>query len=253
MTTDTTNMHPSYVVVSIEGNIGSGKSTLLKYLKDICKDGDTMCVRHPDTGEEVVRNVVFLQEPVDKWATICDDNGVTMLEKFYENKKKYAFAFQMMAYISRLELLQTACREHPDAIIITERSLYTDKHVFTKMLHDTYDIETIEKAIYDEWFHTFSSEFRMSGMVYLKTHPEKCASRIQKRSRDGEGSIPTNYLSLCEDYHESMMKRESVCDYMRHDKRDTEILILDGNNEFDDKKDEWTNDVKRYLGKIVYS
>ena len=58
--------HPSYVVVSIEGNIGSGKSTLLKYLKEICKDEGTMCVKHPDTGEDVIRNVVFLQEPVDK-------------------------------------------------------------------------------------------------------------------------------------------------------------------------------------------
>ena len=246
-------MHSFYVVVSIEGNIGSGKSTLLKYLKDTCKNGGTMILKHPDTGEDVTRKVVFLQEPVDKWATICDDAGVTMLEKFYKDKKKYAFAFQMMAYISRLELLQKACREHPDAIIITERSLYTDKHVFTKMLHDTLDIETIEKAIYDEWFHTFSSEFKMSGMVYLKTQPERCASRIHKRSRDGEGSIPTNYLSLCEDYHETMMNVENVCDYMRCDKRDTEILVLDGNHEFDDKKDEWVDEVKTYLGKIAYS
>ena len=50
-----------------------------------------------------------------------------------------------------------------------------------------------------------------------------------------------------------MMKGENVCDYMCDDKRDIDILILDGNNEFDDKKDEWTDDVKRYLGKIVYS
>ena len=121
------------------------------------------------------------------------------------------------------------------------------------MLHDTFDIETIEKTIYDEWFHTFSSEFKMSGMVYLKTQPEKCSSRIHKRSRDGEGAIPTSYLSLCEDYHEAMMKRENVCDYMRDGKRDTEILVLDGNSEFADKKDEWTDNVKTYLGKIVYA
>ena len=30
-------------------------------------------------------NVVFLKEPVDEWETITDENGSTILEKFYEN------------------------------------------------------------------------------------------------------------------------------------------------------------------------
>jgi peptide-methionine (S)-S-oxide reductase len=53
--------------ISIEGNIGSGKSTLLKALEEKYK------------GE---KQIIFLKEPVDDWATIKDDKGITMLEKF---------------------------------------------------------------------------------------------------------------------------------------------------------------------------
>ena len=74
-------------IVSIEGNIGSGKSTLLETLKTIFKENS---------------NIVFLREPVDEWEKIKDKDGNTMLQKFYANQKEYSFAFQMMAYISRL-------------------------------------------------------------------------------------------------------------------------------------------------------
>ena len=71
-------------IISIEGNIGTGKSTLVQMLKDTYKNNN---------------NVVFLQEPVDMWNTIKDSNGETILSKFYGNQEKYAFSFQMMAYI----------------------------------------------------------------------------------------------------------------------------------------------------------
>ena len=87
-------MNTGYTIVSIEGNIGSGKSTLLSNLRETLKDRT---------------DIVFLKEPVDEWEKITDENGVTMLEKFYSNQKNYSFPFQMMAYISRLALLKEAC------------------------------------------------------------------------------------------------------------------------------------------------
>ena len=62
----------SLKIISIEGNIGSGKTTLLGKLKEKYADN---------------KNIVFLKEPVDDWATITDIDGVTMLEKFYANQK----------------------------------------------------------------------------------------------------------------------------------------------------------------------
>lgn len=77
-------------LISIEGNIGSGKSTFVEELKRNIHN-ERMC---------------FLEEPVDIWNTIVDKDGITMLENYYKDSKKYAFSFQMMAYISRLSILK---------------------------------------------------------------------------------------------------------------------------------------------------
>jgi deoxyadenosine/deoxycytidine kinase len=122
-------------VVSIDGNIGSGKSTLMANLREYYNDKV---------------DVVFLKEPVDEWAEIKDENGITILEKFYENSEKYAFSFQMMAYISRLKVLKDAVKniKHTSkkTILISERSLYTDKMVFAQMLYNSNNIEFIETS-----------------------------------------------------------------------------------------------------------
>lgn len=96
-------------IISIEGNIGSGKSTLLGNVKKALAGNP---------------NIVFLKEPVDDWEKIRDKEGSTMLQKFYADQEKYSFSFQMMAYVSRLALLRDTIRENPNAIIISERSLY---------------------------------------------------------------------------------------------------------------------------------
>jgi deoxyadenosine/deoxycytidine kinase len=201
-------------LVSIEGNIGSGKSTLLANLR-----------KHFDGNHRVV----FLKEPVDEWEQIKDQSGVTMLEKFYADQEKYSFPFQMMAYISRLKLLretylrQLNSTEKTQIIVITERSLFTDKLVFAKMLYDTGKIEHINYQIYLKWFHTFADDFPIHKIIYVQTAPEVCHARIGKRSREGEDNIPLDYLVACNQYHENMLDKSSsecVCQ---------EQLVLNGN------------------------
>ena len=165
-----------YTIVSIEGNIGSGKSTLLSSLREHYKDNS---------------NVVFLKEPVDEWEKIKDENGETILKKFYADQEKYSFPFQMMAYVSRLKVLRDTLKtikndtDNKNIVIITERSLYTDKMVFAKMLYDSKKIEHVNYQIYLNWFDTFSDEFPVNKVVYVKTSPDKCYQRIVKRSRTG--------------------------------------------------------------------
>ena len=88
------------VIVSFDGNIGSGKSTIVKYLKNnyynYCKKNSKDL------------NICFLQEPVTFWESIKDDDGKNIIEHFYEDNERYSFAFQMMAYISRLKLIKDA-------------------------------------------------------------------------------------------------------------------------------------------------
>ena len=219
----------SNTIISIEGNIGSGKSTLLSNLQEEFKDN---------------KNIIFLKEPVDEWETFCDEKGTTMLEKFYGDQEKYSFPFQMMAFISRLSLLKDSITKNPGSIFITERSLYTDKMVFAKMLYDTGKIELINYKIYLKWFETFISECDVNYIIYVKTDPEICFNRIMKRSRAGESNIPIEYLKNCHTYHENMLDKSSndcVCDNQ---------LILDGNIDIYDNKEclkEWIDKIKKIV------
>jgi len=221
-------------IVSIEGNIGSGKSTLLEYLKKIWADKKIQN-----------KKIIFLKEPVDEWEKIKDEQGITILEKFYENQEKYSFSFQMMAYISRLKLLKDVIenkKEDESIIIITERSLYTDKMVFAKMLYDNKKIEHINYLIYLNWFDTFIKDFPLDKIIYIKATPEICLSRIIKRSRQGEGNIPLDYLKQCHEYHENMIN------YLD----DVNKLILDGDidiYESYDKLQKYTSIIIKFISK----
>ena len=192
-------------IISIEGNIGSGKSTLVSYLKQFSK-----------------KKYIFLQEPVDEWSSICDKDGESILSHFYRDSKTYSFQFQMMAYISRLNLLRNVIKENPNAVIITERCLYTDKFVFAKMLYDKGDMTDIEYTIYNTWFSSFIDDIEPSGIICIKTNPEKSYERIVKRNRTGE-NIPLEYLQNCHDYHENWLNNTA-----------TSLIKYDGNVEMDD-------------------
>lgn len=152
-------------IITIEGNIGSGKSTLLAHLKEKYKHNS---------------NIIFLREPVDEWECIKDKEGVTMLEKFYSDQKTYSFSFQMMAYISRLNLLKDAIKTNPDSIIITERSLITDKMVFAKMLYDAGNIEEVNYQIYSKWFDCFACEYPIKKIIYVNSSPKYVTIEFMK-------------------------------------------------------------------------
>ena len=214
-------------IISIEGNIGSGKSTLLSHLREKYKNS---------------QNILFLREPVDEWENIKDENGVTMLQKFYSNQKTYAFSFQMMAYISRLALLKEAIKNNPGAIIITERSLVTDKMVFAKMLYDTGNIEEVNYQIYGKWFECFASEYPIKKVIYVNSSPEICHERIHERARLGESVIPLDYLNTCHNYHSDMM--------ISFTENNNKILELNGNTNIKENEDvltKWLEDIHAFI------
>ena len=181
-------------IVSIEGNIGSGKSTLLKELKK-CDD--------------LNNKFVFVQEPVDEWNNIKDSSGESILQKFYANQEEYAFSFQIMAYITRLRKILDAIEKNPEAVIISERSLETDKYVFAQMLYDDGKIREIDWIIYNYWFNSFLDRIQTNLIIYIKTSPDNCHKRITKRNRSGE-VIPIEYLENCDNYHNNWLKDLTV-------------------------------------------
>jgi deoxyadenosine/deoxycytidine kinase len=229
-------------IISIEGNIGSGKSTLLTHLKLWAK-------------EERCDNIYFALEPVDDWSKISDENGETVLSKFYKDQEKYAFSFQMMAFITRYNKIKMLideilsrnktndkyeydCNKY---IIITERCLYTDKHVFAKMLYHDKKIDEVNFKIYNSWFHTFAKEIPISKLIYVNTPYKVCDERIKNRNRDGESSIPIEYLERCEKYHLTMIEKMMNNKIIYHS--------IDGKEDIynDEVLKKWLNGIKDFI------
>lgn len=219
-----------YKIISIEGNIGSGKTTLLHHLKIFCKDE---------------KNIFFLGEPIDDWNSIRDKKGHSMIQKFYNDQGTYAFSFQIMAYLSRLRRLKEIIDRHRDdnIIIITERSLYTDKYIFAKMLYHQGKLEDVEHQIYLQLFDQFSDEYPLSDIIYVRTDPIICSARIQKRGRAGEEDIPLDYLVECGQYHDEYVKAKMKFIYAVH--------IIDGNIDIELNKpilNSWVHRIKGIIG-----
>ena len=183
------------MIVSIDGNIGSGKTTgkakLNEYIMSLKRKNDN--------------SVIFVDEPTGEWEEVKDENGVPILTNLYSDVKRFAFRFQMMAYITRLKKLRQALKTPNVRLIITERCLLTDAHVFAKMLYDSKKIEQDEYDIYTRWFDEFAKEVQPSCIIYFKASTEVCMKRIQKRNRPGESNISFEYLEECNRYHDDWL------------------------------------------------
>lgn len=212
-------------IFQIDGNVGAGKSTAVNALqKSMTVVGN---IKIP---------VIYLLEPVSVWESIQDSNGQSIIEKYYKNQSKYAFSFQMMAFITRIRQIKKIMNSCNNAIIVCERSVFTDKEIFAKMLYDDKKIEEVEYSIYLKWFNEFVENIPISGIIYIKTDPEICEKRIIKRNRKGE-KIPLKYLQNCHFYHENWLNNT-----------DTPVLTLDGNRNFlDDFPDPWLSIIQTFL------
>lgn len=179
----------------IEGNIGAGKTTFIKlfqkYLENVLKDSH------------------LILEPVDSWLNTKDSKGKHILEYYYEDPKKHGFTFQMNAFISRVYEIEEMKKLNKKYNFV-ERSVFTDKNVFTALNFQNSNIDEIQLKVYEKWFEVFSDKFNLksNGYIYLKTTPEICNERIKKRDRSGESSIPFEYLDRLDILHDIWLNDE---------------------------------------------
>lgn len=186
-------------IISIEGNIGAGKSTILEQ------------IRQRLAADKKIRpgQIICMQEPVDLWESVKEEaTGESILAKFYKDPAKHAFAFQVMAYTSRLAAFQ---RIDPDCdVILCERSLEADRNIFAKMLHDDGMIDEVSYKIYQMLYDNTAGAFQIDTVIYLDVSPDVCLERIGKRARDGEGQISLEYLTKCHEYHREWLKNANA-------------------------------------------
>lgn len=179
-------------IITIEGNIGAGKTTLLNFIKEY----------YPQA--EIIR------EPVDLWETLKDkETGKNLLQHFYESQERWAFTFQIYAFISRLQLIERALKSplNPQ-LIICERSPLTDKHIFAKAQYLNKNMNDIEHLIYNQWFATYAQPLLDSievKHIWVTTSPKQSSTRILERHRLGEDHIPITYIEQLDHLHQEWL------------------------------------------------
>jgi deoxyadenosine/deoxycytidine kinase len=181
------------ILITLDGNIGAGKSTLLEAIRR-------------DLGDMVT----VIQEPVGMWMNMKNAEGKSLLELFYSDIPRWAYTFQNCAILTRLLETQKILKaysagEIKTPVIITERSVLTDRHVFAQMLKSQRKLDDIEWQLYMKWFDAFAAEMPYKGIIHLATSAETSKDRIGKRQRAGEEGIPITYLNDLDAAHHAWM------------------------------------------------
>ena len=157
-------------IFTIDGNIGCGKSTVLEYLH-------THYVLPIDL------------EPVKKWQPYLND-------MYYHNKG--ACEFQIRVWLDRCWI-----QPKQDSVLIMERSPYFQKNVFIPINKENDRLSDREVNMLNEMYDKSSQIWNPFGYIYLRSNPENCMKRIEKRSRESEESIDKKYIERLHELHES--------------------------------------------------
>ena len=186
-----------YVIISLDGNVGGGKSYLLKQIRK----------RFPAFK--------IVDEPVGQWTELTNEHGENMLELFYKDKKRWGYTFQTCALLTRQKNMQTMIDQLDKTsdetyIIITERSILTDKYIFADMLHHTGFMSDLEWNLYNKLFDALSQQHQVDGVIYVSTSALTSKDRIQMRGRPEEETISIDYLNDLDKQHEKWLSSTTI-------------------------------------------
>lgn len=193
------NIFKEPIIFSIEGNIGAGKTTQLKQLLEI----------HPEYN--------YVDEPVDTWMSLKDDNEQNLLELFYKDMNRWSYTLQNCAFITRYTSLMNKVNDYKQNpskyksnVFITERSVLTDRYVFAEMLKDNKHLQPLEWSLYTMWFDYFIKDIKIHGLIYIQANPNLCKERIGIRNRDGEENIQLDYLFDLQSFHDKWIDNTNI-------------------------------------------
>ena len=178
------------IVLAVEGTIGCGKSTLLVGLRRL-----------------LGTSVLYVDEPVELWR----ETG--LLDKMYKGDIS-ALDFQLVALVTRFAALEPLLREEGVSLIITERSMVSDREVFAKATLPgsmrKSDLDNTAWMAYDLAHSQLTRVVPDDVLVvhvFLEAPRAAIRDRIEHRNRDEEKNIDVAYLDKLETLHAEWYKR----------------------------------------------
>ncbi|KAL4297553.1 hypothetical protein GQ457_12G013040 [Hibiscus cannabinus] len=176
----------------VEGNISVGKTTFLQRIAN-----ETLELRDL---------VEIVPEPIDKWQNVGPDH-FNILDAFYADPQRYAYTFQNYVFVTRVMQERESCGGLKPLRLI-ERSIFSDRMVFVRAVHEANWMNEMEISIYDSWFDPVVSclpGLIPDAFIYLRASPDTCHKRMLLRKRAEEGGVSLDYLRDLHEKHESWL------------------------------------------------
>lgn len=193
--------------IAVAGNIGAGKTTLTK-----------MLAKH------------------HKWQPHYEDVEVNpYLDDFYESMDRWAFNLQIYFINSRLKQVLEIRSSGKD--VIQDRTIYEDAYIFAPNLHAM-------GLMTNRDFNNYLSLFEMMQsfvtppdlLIYLRSSIPNLIKQIDKRGREYEQSISTEYLERLNERYEAWIQS--------YDKGKLLIINVD-ELDFVDNKDDFNQVIEK--------
>ena len=180
--------------IGFEGPIGAGKTTLVRAL------------------EKRLNGKVILEQ--------ADENP--FLERFYQDKERYAFQAQIFFLLSRYQQQRQILQGDLFHEYFLGDYVFSRDTIFARMT-----LSEDELGLYSTIYNALVEQIPQPDLVvYLRARPETLMDRVRLRGKDYEAAMTIDYLrELCGIYEE----------FFRH-YDDTPLLILD-TDEFDYRSD----------------
>ncbi|XP_043707152.1 uncharacterized protein LOC122656617 [Telopea speciosissima] len=176
----------------VEGNISVGKTTFLQRIAN-----ETLELRDL---------VEIVPEPISKWQDVGPDH-FNILDAFYAEPQRYAYTFQNYVFVTRvMQEKESAGGVKP--LRLMERSIFSDRMVFVRAVHEANWMSEMEINIYDSWFDPVVSclpGLIPDGFIYLRASPDTCHKRMLVRKRAEESGVSLDYLRDLHEKHESWL------------------------------------------------
>ncbi|KAK9066835.1 hypothetical protein SSX86_014158 [Deinandra increscens subsp. villosa] len=176
----------------VEGNISVGKSTFLQRIAN-----ETL---------ELQDLVEIVPEPVNKWQDIGPDH-FNILDAFYAEPQRYAYTFQNYVFVTRV-MQEKESSSGIKPLRLMERSVFSDRMVFVRAVHEAKWMNEMEISIYDSWFDPVVSSLPgliPDAFIYLRASPDTCHKRMLLRKRAEEGGVSLEYLRDLHEKHENWL------------------------------------------------
>jgi deoxyguanosine kinase len=166
-----------YNYIAIEGNIGAGKTSLSKMMSD-------------EFNAKVI---------LERFA----DNP--FLPKFYEDEERYAFPLEMSFLADRYQQLSDDLAQFD----LFKNLIVSDYYIFKSLIFAQVTLQKEEYLLYRKMFDLMYKEISKPDLyVYLYQNTDRLIKNIQKRGREYEQNIGSDYLDKIHNGYSNFIKTQ---------------------------------------------